>query len=251
MHEFMQGNELKTQAKRLLGFRFPLLLVLLINVVLLARVPSAADSAAPDQPLSPEATDQTSAVTAEPAAASSPDAHVLPQATNETAQTTAAPTGPAADSNIPAVPDPSQPTFQLAWNTWRQAAQQDLQRYSAAVGWTWRHARRAADNLRQQHAELLAAHRVRHTPLSSPARGDAPTRLTLANPLENSGLVQLLVNGEFCQLAPGMSQQFPAADHWRIQFHRGGEFGEVDRTVAPGSYEFTVSSAGWQLQAAP
>ena len=39
MHEFIQSSELKSQTRRLLGYRTLLMAVILVNVVLLLRVP--------------------------------------------------------------------------------------------------------------------------------------------------------------------------------------------------------------------
>lgn len=73
--------------------------------------------------------------------------------------------------------------------------------------------------------------------------------LTLANPGDTGIEVYYAVDGTILMLAPGQSKQFSGGQTRRIQFHRGGEFGEADYTLTSGAYEFRVSSTGWDLSA--
>jgi hypothetical protein len=48
-------------------------------------------------------------------------------------------------------------------------------------------------------------------------------------------------------LAPGQSRQLSGKKAWRIEFHRGGDFGQADLSLARGAYRFAVTRAGWDL----
>ena len=64
--------------------------------------------------------------------------------------------------------------------------------------------------------------------------------LAVHNPPGNNGTIRFLVNRRLCELLPGEAHQFPAAEEWVIQFHPGGEFENVERTITRGVYHFIV-----------
>jgi hypothetical protein len=71
--------------------------------------------------------------------------------------------------------------------------------------------------------------------------------LVLRNPRRNGGMIRFLVDGQEYALSPGQVQELSGNGSWRIEFHRGGEFGEAAHSLVRGAYYFTVTSAGWQL----
>ena len=69
----------------------------------------------------------------------------------------------------------------------------------------------------------------------------------LHNPKRNGGEVSCLVNGKEYLLRPGQSHQFTDGPTWLVEFHRGGDFGNAERVLASGSFEFTVTDGGWDI----
>lgn len=72
--------------------------------------------------------------------------------------------------------------------------------------------------------------------------------LTIGNVSQNGAPVSFLVEGRVYTLHPGESHQFPLGTSWNIQFHRGGAFGNTSAELTPGKYQFVVGTTGWALQ---
>ena len=81
--------------------------------------------------------------------------------------------------------------------------------------------------------------------LSSPESKE----LVLVNPPNGGGTIRYLVNGHAFTMPSGHSQRLPGGREWRIHFHRGGDFDDVEMVLRSGTYEFRASEAGWQLWA--
>jgi hypothetical protein len=76
---------------------------------------------------------------------------------------------------------------------------------------------------------------------------EVATELLLVNPPESPGAIRYLVNGYVFSMAPGHSQHLPAGREWRVKFHPGGDFDDVELFLRSGTYEFRATSTGWQL----
>ncbi|MHB0955562.1 MAG: hypothetical protein ACYC0X_04210 [Pirellulaceae bacterium] len=271
MYEFLQPDELRTEAKQLLRYRLPLILAVLVNFLFVVRLPLAqmrAESAVPlrvqiDAPAPPG-----------PAASTPLPRRDAPR----DASIADAPPATAAALSPPSVDvSPFAST-----RTWRMTAQRLIRRWSAPwretiaalIGDRLQRPAPKADTLSAAEpsaaeisaAELLLveppapAHAVdlppapRHdpTPISEPVvDAPAPVQLTMRNAQENEGPVIFLVDGRVCELQPGEAHEFAAGTSWRVQFHRGGSFGNVERTLAPGNYRFVITHQGWDLTGSP
>ncbi len=73
------------------------------------------------------------------------------------------------------------------------------------------------------------------------------SNLTVRNPLENTETIRFLVNSRIYELQPGEAHQFPPGEQWLIQFHPGGDFQDIDRTVTTGIFQFVITQQGWDL----
>jgi hypothetical protein len=49
-------------------------------------------------------------------------------------------------------------------------------------------------------------------------------------------------------LGPGETHNLGSGDSWLIQFHRGGDFGNAEYTIADGVHAFKAAELGWELQ---
>jgi hypothetical protein len=93
---------------------------------------------------------------------------------------------------------------------------------------------------------------------SSPRRRPEPSitqvstkaKLVLVNASDSAGSVRFLVNDVLYELLPGETEQMGSGQSWRVQFHRGGGFGDADYTLTDGRYEFRVTEFGWRLTGA-
>jgi hypothetical protein len=84
-------------------------------------------------------------------------------------------------------------------------------------------------------------------PEDTTAKAPPSQGLVLLNPQETGGSVSYLLNGQVQSLRPGQKQELPGAQSWRIQFHRGDDFGNAEHTLTSGTYAFRVSKQGWEL----
>jgi hypothetical protein len=301
MYEFIQSGELKAQAKRLLNFRIPLVLVIIINLVLIARIPTpgqaqakadlqrhrmaaaniadaevarhdatppppdvppplppevATDAAAqhdqsywPDHPQLAGGASSTGASTdtthpLQPTYASNRDPFDEQPGTPNKATGNADPSQLTAAAVRPLAIACQKTTQQLA-QRWQQAASGVLAQAQTNGEQMWANARwvAAAVSSASSAAEPPAGHTD-----NSPSRVTASFQgLEVRNPIENGKPVRLLVNERLCELHPGEAHEYAPAEQWRIQFHRGGEFEDVDQVIMPGHYHFVVTPRGWDL----
>ncbi len=107
-------------------------------------------------------------------------------------------------------------------------------------------ARLPVPNGQDSTVEVTLPSAVVRTDPDRPAR-TVPLDLELQNPDSNRGAIRFLLNHRDLELRPGESHRFPAADQWLIQFHRGADFENVQRTLLPGTYQFRVTNRGWDL----
>ena len=76
---------------------------------------------------------------------------------------------------------------------------------------------------------------------------DEQFALRLTNPSGMTIEVHYVVDGREHYLMPGQSHVLTGGQSWRIQFHRGGDFGYAQYVLRSGSYVFTVTDEGWGL----
>ncbi len=72
--------------------------------------------------------------------------------------------------------------------------------------------------------------------------------LVLMNAPSSGGEVTYLVDRVVFSLKPGERHVLTAGASRRIQFHRGGDFGDAEVTAAGGAYLFDVTERGWDLR---
>ncbi len=88
---------------------------------------------------------------------------------------------------------------------------------------------------------------VNHLPTEPPIEDAAKSSLVLHNPSYNGGAVHFVVDGEVVSLQPSEYRDLGVQGPRRIEFHRGGEFGFTELTLADGEYAFHVTRNGWDL----
>ncbi len=138
---------------------------------------------------------------------------------------------------------------------WQQASQDLLSKYDAPV----------PDKIEPNAAIVTLGSRSPEsahvapaaTPLDAPVPSAVPNELTeqtrpavgvtLHNAMKNAETIRFLIDHRLCELRPGELHQFPHADKWLIQYHRGGEFGNIERVLLPGVYEFVATEHGWDV----
>ena len=79
---------------------------------------------------------------------------------------------------------------------------------------------------------------------------DLPPRTELRNPPGTGGEIRFLVDGTIYTLGAGSTLEFPGEQPRLVQFHRGDDFGNAERTLHPGVFEFHVTEQGWELRRA-
>lgn len=79
-----------------------------------------------------------------------------------------------------------------------------------------------------------------------PAKADPPA-LVLANSSESPVPFHFVLDDQVMTLAPGETLRLPVSGPRKLQFHRGGEFGEAERELESGEFEFRVTRQGWRL----
>jgi hypothetical protein len=271
MYEFIQAGELRAEAKRLLRYRLPLILAVLVNFVFLVRAPIARMRAetAPPQKVPTTAPQPTGPTTR----AQSPRSGARVDATNQNIKVapSAAAAAPAPSNLAPPTTPPSPrsagvspfsftsawgPTGQRLFARWSTPLRQSGPATAPVVTpkttatpepLTATHAAPAPP----AHPHDLTATLPASQP-ASPSTGVAspPTGLTIRNARENEGPVSFLVNGRVCELQPGEAHEFAAGTSWTVQFHRGESFGNAEQTLGPGIFCFVVTVQGWDLEAA-
>jgi hypothetical protein len=83
--------------------------------------------------------------------------------------------------------------------------------------------------------------------VAPPAKAPPSTGLVLLNPREAGETVQFVLNGRICSLRPGEKYESDSREAWLIQFHRGGDFGNVQYNLSDGTYVFHATDNGWEL----
>jgi hypothetical protein len=93
---------------------------------------------------------------------------------------------------------------------------------------------------------------------ASPA-ADAPpevktarsTSVVLINPPDSGGVIHYLADGAGFSLYPSQMHQLDAEHKLRVEFHRGGTYGDAVHDLGPGTYAFQVTENGWDLVEQP
>ena len=60
--------------------------------------------------------------------------------------------------------------------------------------------------------------------------------------------VNYQINGNAFSMDPGYQQTLPSGQTWVVAFDRGGSFGEARYTLGDGTYQFTSTDHGWDVQ---
>lgn len=76
------------------------------------------------------------------------------------------------------------------------------------------------------------------------------TGVVLLNPSTNGIEVQYLFNGQSHTLKPGEAHHIGSPTTCRVEFHRGGDYGNAALSLSQGTFQFTVTARGWDLSAA-
>jgi hypothetical protein len=287
MSDHTSHDEFTTQAKRLLRYRIPLVLGLLINCALIVRVPLSQMRGAPSpEDGQPRQVAPTLPVNGQQAT-NARDPQLLHTELSRTIGVTKSPTTsdarhpPAADlasvaqgpeldfrttTSIPWQDDPAdfepQPSDSqvpaarpasandFAWTsmalTTRLSPLTDAWHRHVASLWHRQNLEEAAQVTEQPLVIEIPARKGAAKPAAHAAT-DMRRQLTLENPTNSGGTVNFLIDGRPCKLRPGESRSLPTETPHRIQFHRGGEFGNADIRLSEGHFKFQVSNQGWQL----
>ncbi|MCE9604592.1 MAG: hypothetical protein K8U03_06760 [Planctomycetia bacterium] len=101
----------------------------------------------------------------------------------------------------------------------------------------------AAPNLRSN--AVPAASSIRETSTRESAR----ETVKVVNPSSSGGQVSFIVdNSREVTLAPGESKSLNDGDGTTVEFDRGETYGTTRVVLTEGTYEFVVTSSGWDLQ---
>ena len=272
MYEFVQAGELRGEARRLLRYRFPLILAVLVNFVFLVRMPIAgmrAETAPPQKvrddrpgahgPHRPaQRRGAVPASTPQTRTSRSHRPRPPPRCAEQTRPADTPPSPRSAGVSPFSFTSAWGPTGQRLFARWSTPLRQSDPAATPPVDATPERRR----PLRSRSPRLSgartssASHDLTATlPASQPASpptgvASPPTGLTIRNALENEGPVSFLVNGRVCELQPGEAHEFAAGTSWTVQFHRGESFGNAEQTLAPGVFRFVVTDQGWDLEAA-
>jgi hypothetical protein len=99
-------------------------------------------------------------------------------------------------------------------------------------------------------AEALGLPIVTGTALAKVEGEEVTDGVLLVNPSSSQGTLNYNISGNAYVAKPGMSQKLaplPNGRTWKIEFDRGNNFGPATYSLAPGTYHFTPTDAGWQL----
>ena len=118
----------------------------------------------------------------------------------------------------------------------------------------------AAEAAKQR--ELLAQQQSTGTPAVEPAplpvndsipevKTARSTGVLLSNPAESGGIIHYLVDGAAYSLHPGQMHELDGERAPRVEFHRGGQFGDAVYNLGPGKYVVHVTQGGWNLDDEP
>ena len=71
----------------------------------------------------------------------------------------------------------------------------------------------------------------------------------IRNPVSNKEPVDYVLDDRHAfTLKPGFIQRLEVGYAWKIRFDRGGEHGQIDEILRPGSYEFSKEGDRWTLR---
>lgn len=264
MTDLIQYSELQAEVRKLLRYRIPLLLGLLLNLVLIARFPvaalhgdgSAASYAAtidgPSSTRVPDAGGSSATVAGElPPEASGADVvergqdpHQDPEVASQCVEAS----GSAELSTIGAeiAREECEAIRQQAKHVVCQLAGEAVE---AVKGW-WVDRRAAMPSAPSDAQPVAPTAACQESPqVEATVQQHNPTSLVLRNAADSHGRVRFLVQGHVRELLPGESCELPAAEQWLVEFHRGGDLDDVRRTLAPGRYQFELTPSGWELRA--
>jgi len=99
----------------------------------------------------------------------------------------------------------------------------------------------------QRKEGRVSATAAANSAVGKPAPAAHAEGLVLLNPARTRGTVRYVLDGQAHSLRPGDKQDLPQGLSWRIQFHRGGEFGNADYSLGNGTYTFKITARGWEL----
>ena len=71
--------------------------------------------------------------------------------------------------------------------------------------------------------------------------------LRLFNPDSTQGAIHFVIDGKVVSLASGQTHRASGSGPWLVAFHRGASHGDSTHTCRPGAYRFDVDAAGWRL----
>lgn len=279
MNDSAPIRELDVSAKRLLRYRIPLILAILLNCYLVARIPFGKFNAS-NRSDAQTSGNQVAQVTTEPKKTA--------VAEDSEPTNTAEPTAEAADphkddstknadahtvfdaevvSDTDGAVSPVTLAFQLASNetfrqtmrNWGYRTKQLFQPSPRNVDWPELTATEESEESVKPSHDLsddwdLPDFEPVTVTLPDIQTDQTPiphvNQLVLHNPLENDGVVQFLVDRIVHVLHPGETLELASPQEWHILFHRGDMFGNEEHWLAGGSYVFSVSEDGWSLSPA-
>jgi hypothetical protein len=284
MNDVIQCGELQVEAKQLLRYRVPLVLAILVNGVLIARIPVAAMfgpnpasntvmtgkvGSDPGQSDDAAGADRRTDVNAPASELEAND----PQRNKSTSpavvpETVSPPAGELDVQNDDDLPDDSSSDSAAAVPEMPAAQWRRVDPVADETVATGEYGLDASDLLRTTHAFTRDAGQVverflagldewrsRAGDLPAPETADEdsrrpdPTNLILRNRPGNHAPVRFLVQGRPRELWPGEVLELPPAGPWTVEFHRGGDLEDTQRVLDPGAYQFEVTRSGWDLRA--
>jgi hypothetical protein len=255
MNQINAAIELPIASRRVLRWRIPLLLALLANVGMLARMvfaPDQAVAASPTNAVASVATHRPSGNSLATEDATGVGMVSNPPATPAAELATPSPgvsgsemhtnrTSDALVACLPSLPTETASGHEPAASANRLSTPQTqsaTETSKLVPNWTelaanwW-----PAVELAGKNATRLVA-----------AQPSQASTLTIENPPQNGVPVCFLVDARAYTLHPGESHMFPLGSAWDLQFHRGGAFGNTRESLSPGTYQFVVSAEGWTVQ---
>ena len=97
------------------------------------------------------------------------------------------------------------------------------------------------------YANQQPAANVNPQPAANPNPNPASAPVKIVNPSSSTNTLNYILNGKPYTIQPGYSQSLAAGETWKIQFNRGGTFGNGGYTLSGGTYTFTPTEKGWEL----
>lgn len=95
----------------------------------------------------------------------------------------------------------------------------------------------------------LRSNSVPNQPVTREASAAVRETVTISNPAGSGGEVSFIVDGKReITLAPGETKALNDAENYVVEFDRGESYGTTRVTLDDGSYEFSVTASGWDLQ---